>query len=270
MSETRWQPGDTVVLRYVETPDSARIVHAYMGDPAIIAGVPFLSNGRILTTMARPYRVVADNDSFTALHQPANTTMPRWIIDENRYLPNPQVMLASSLRFFFPGKPYDITLFFETSGEVPWFYDQLFEGEGMTPGWRERRRVAGTDSEPKRNGDPGRFRGWYVNLQSPPRRTSYGIDIADLALDIVVRPDRSWYWKDEDELQMALEAGACTPEFASHIRHAGEEVVDLIKTRQTPFDDEWTAWRPPEGWAIETLPDGWQTAPALHEQWWTW
>ena len=114
-----------------------------MGDPASIAGVPFLAGGRILTVMARPYRVVADNDSFTALHQPANTTMPRWIIDESRYLPNPQVMLASSLRFFFPGQALrHHVCSSKPSGEVPWFYDQLFTGEGMTPGWRERRRLA--------------------------------------------------------------------------------------------------------------------------------
>jgi hypothetical protein len=240
MPESRWQPGDVVVLRYVETPESARIIHAYMGDPAMIAGVPFLSNGRILTTMARPYRVVADNDAFTALYQPANTTMPRWNIDEGRYLPNPQVMLASSLRFFFPGKPYDITLFFETSGEVPWFYEPLFTGEGMTPGWRERRKAAGGDSDLKRYGIEGLFRGWYVNLQSPPRRTSYGIDICDLALDIVARPDCSWYWKDEDELQMAVDSRACTPEFAGQIRRAGEEVVAMISSRTPPFDDTWT------------------------------
>src|SRR3954454_7044568 len=182
MHETLWKPGETVVLRYVETPESARIVHAYMGDPASIAGVPFLSGGRILTVAARPYRVVVDNEAFTTLYQPANTTLPRWIIDEQRYLPDPQVTLASTLRFFFSGKPYDITLFFETSGEVPWFYDQLFDGEGMTPGWRERRRVTGAESDPKGNGTDGKFRGWYVNLQSPFRRTSYGFDIADLAL----------------------------------------------------------------------------------------
>ena len=160
MPETFWQPGDTVVLRYVETPESARIIHAYMGDPANIAGVPFLAGGRILTVMARPYRVVADSETLTALHQPAGTTLPRWIIDEQRYLQDPQVTLASTLRFFFPGKPYDVTLFFETSGEVPWFYDQLFEGEGMTPGWRERRRVSGAEGDPRRNGEAGRFRGW--------------------------------------------------------------------------------------------------------------
>ena len=62
---------------------------------------------------------------------------------------------------------------------------------------------------------------------------------------------------------MALDAGACTTEFASQIRRAGEEVIALIEARKTPFDDEWTGWRPPEGWAIADIPDGWQTAPAL-------
>ena len=269
MNEPHWQPGAVVVLRYVETPESASIVHAYMGNPALIAGVPFLKDGRVLTHAARPHRVVEDTPDRLVLYQPAWTPWPRWVIDEGRYLPNSQVSPSANLRVFFPDRPYDVTLFFETSGEVPWFYDQLFDGEGMTPGWRERRRVSEA-IDPVRLGDDGRFRGWYVNLQSPFRRTAYGLDITDLALDIVVRPDRSWYWKDEDELQMALDAGACTPEFASHIRRAGEEVVGLIESRKTPFDDEWTSWRAPDGWAITDTSDGWQNEPALVEQWWQW
>jgi hypothetical protein len=181
----------------------------------------------------------------------------------------PQVTPAANLRIFYPGRPYDVTLFFETAGEVPWFYDQLFEGEGMTPGWRERRRLAEV-ADAIRTGEPGRFRGWYVNLQSPFRRTSYGLDIADLALDIVVRPDRTWYWKDEDELAMGLAAGACTPEFAGHLRRAGESVITLVEAGASPFDDELTSWHAPEDWAIEEMPDGWQTEPALLEQWWDW
>ena len=117
-----------------------------MGDPARIAGVPFLAAGRILTTMARPYRVVADNDTvIVAVSAPRIRRWPRWIIDEDRYVPEPAGRRwRRHCAFFFPGKLYDITLFFETSGEVPWFYDPLFKGEGMTPGWRERRKAAGT------------------------------------------------------------------------------------------------------------------------------
>lgn len=36
------------------------------------------------------------------------------------------------------------------------------------------------------------FRGWYVNLQEPLRRTAVGHDMRDQALDIVIAPDGSW------------------------------------------------------------------------------
>jgi len=45
-----------------------------------------------------------------------------------------------------------------------------------------------------------RFEGWYVNIESPSRRWSHGLDIQDHALDILVKPDRTWSWKDKDEL----------------------------------------------------------------------
>jgi len=238
-----------------------------MGNPASIAGIPFLVNNRIATVAARPYRVIAVTDDYIALYQPEGTKLPRWLIDEQRYLPEPQQTRGASLRLLFPDKAYDVTLFFETAGEIPWFFDALFEADGLTEGWRERRRVsAANDSLGK--GTEGRFRGWYVNLQSPPRRTSYGFDIADLALDIVARPNRSWYWKDEDELAMGLTAEACTPAFVAWLRRTGEGVIKLIEAGTSPFDDEWRNWHPPTGWAIETIPDGWQDPPALVEQWW--
>ncbi|HLF76567.1 MAG TPA: DUF402 domain-containing protein [Dehalococcoidia bacterium] len=262
----RWSLGDVVVLRYVETPVSAGIVHAYMGNPALIAGIPFLVDGRIATVAARPYRVIADTDDFIALYQPEGTKLPRWLIDAKRYLPEPQQTRGASLRLLFPNRAYDVTLFFETDGDIPWFFDGLFEADGLREGWRERRRALTNDS--LRKGKGGRFRGWYVNLQSPPRRTSYGFDIADLALDIVARPDRSWYWKDEDELAMGLAAGACTPAFAAWLRRTGDGVIKLIQEGASPFDDEWRHWRSPGGWTIETIPDGWQDPPALLKQWW--
>jgi protein associated with RNAse G/E len=46
---------------------------------------------------------------------------------------------------------------------------------------------------------PGRHLGWYVNLQCPYRRTPLGIEAMDLMLDIVVEPDMTWRWKDDDE-----------------------------------------------------------------------
>ena len=43
------------------------------------------------------------------------------------------------------------------------------------------------------------FLGWYVNLQSPLRRSPLGFDMTDWALDVWVEPDGRWQWKDEDD-----------------------------------------------------------------------
>jgi hypothetical protein len=99
--------------------------------------------------------------------------------------------------------------------------------------------------------DPGtgEFTGWYVNLEDPVRRWDDGaiggVDTADHALDILVEPDRSWRWKDEDEL--AAKTGH--PDYwdaagAAQIRRNGEAVVELIEAGKFPFDGTWCDLRP--------------------------
>ena len=49
-SQPHFAPGDIVVLRYVETEASARMVRAIMGDAAGTPGqVPFMIDGRVVT-----------------------------------------------------------------------------------------------------------------------------------------------------------------------------------------------------------------------------
>ena len=50
------------------------------------------------------------------------------------------------------------------------------------------------------------FLGWYVNLQAPLRVNGNRFDTTDWALDIVVEPDGTWRWKDEDEFAQAHRA----------------------------------------------------------------
>jgi predicted RNA-binding protein associated with RNAse of E/G family len=52
------------------------------------------------------------------------------------------------------------------------------------------------------------FIGWYVNLQAPLVLNGPRFDTTDWALDIVVEPDGSWQWKDEDDFARAIELGA--------------------------------------------------------------
>jgi hypothetical protein len=100
-------------------------------------------------------------------------------------------------------------------------------------------------------GSPGWiFRGWYVNLQEPLRRSDRGFETRDQFLDIRVAPDRSWEWKDEDELDLAIELGRLTRAQAEAIRREGESVIPAIEARRFPFDDSLLHWRPDASWPV--------------------
>ena len=104
------------------------------------------------------------------------------------------------------------------------------------------------------------FQGWYVNLEEPMQRTAIGFDYMDQTLDIVVSPDLSeWRWKDEDELQQALDAGIVSEETALRIRAEGERVIESMDRRDPPFNGDWERWRPDPGWAVAVLPAGWDS-----------
>ncbi len=101
------------------------------------------------------------------------------------------------------------------------------------------------------------FQGWYVNLQSPIERFDAGIESEDLFLDIVVNPDRSWRWKDEDELVEAVLVGRLDADRARDIRAEGERVATMIDAGEWPFTPEAAMWRPEPEWPIPELPTGW-------------
>ena len=64
-----------------------------------------------------------------------------------------------------------------------------------------------------------------------------GVDIVDQDLDVVVRPDLTWQWKDEDEFAERLA-------FPEHywvsdekaVRAEGERVIRLAEAGAFPFD----------------------------------
>ena len=110
-------------------------------------------------------------------------------------------------------------------------------------------------------GRPGRahsiwlFRGesgWYVQLEQPWHPWRLGFDTEDHALDVLAQPDGSWYWKDEDELETAVQVGFFTPDQAAAIRGEGEAVV-----AEWPFPTGWEDWRPDPTWPLPALPDDW-------------
>ncbi len=98
------------------------------------------------------------------------------------------------------------------------------------------------------------FRGWYLNLQSPLRRSHIGFDLWDQLLDVVVRPDRTWFWKDEDQFEDAIRLDVIGSKEAAGVRAQGES---LIRRLDTLLPTGWEDWRPEPGWPVLELPGGW-------------
>ena len=89
---------------------------------------------------------------------------------------------------------------------------------------------------------------WYINLESDLVRTETGFEYEDHFLDVIVRPDMSsWHWKDEDELEEALERHLVTALQASEFRAEGERAVERLLARKPPYDARWEDWRPSAG-----------------------
>jgi hypothetical protein len=99
--------------------------------------------------------------------------------------------------------------------------------------------------------------GWYVNLQEPFRRTELGFETMDLALDVIIDPDRNWRWKDEDELETFVQRGVFGRETAERVRAEGLEVAGRAERDEPPFSEPWHDWRSDPSWPLPELPDGW-------------
>jgi predicted RNA-binding protein associated with RNAse of E/G family len=68
-------------------------------------------------------------------------------------------------------------------------------------------------------------------MQRPMRRNSIGFEAMDLMLDVVVEPDLSWRWKDDDEFEEIVRCGIFDSELAHRVRSAAEAVIDDIENR---------------------------------------
>jgi len=94
--------------------------------------------------------------------------------------------------------------------------------------------------------------GWYVNLQAPLVVRGTTFDTTDWVLDVVVDPDGTWRWKDEDEFAYAIELGVFDGMDPVAVRGEGERVVAA-----RPWPTGWEDWRPPAEWSPLALPEGW-------------
>ncbi len=90
---------------------------------------------------------------------------------------------------------------------------------------------------------------WYVNFERPLRRSPVGFDTFDEKLDLIVRPDGSYAWKDEDELEQAAALGLLDP---NEVRAEAQRVLE-----EWPFPTGWEDFRPDPSWQIPEFPDGW-------------
>lgn len=100
--------------------------------------------------------------------------------------------------------------------------------------------------------------GWYVNLERPWRRHGGAIETMDHELDIVIAPDRSWEWKDEDRLAEWVAGGAHPQEEADGFRADGERYVrERLEPWTGPLATGWETWRPDPSWTVPELPDDW-------------
>ena len=95
----------------------------------------------------------------------------------------------------------------------------------------------------------GELEHWYVNFEQPLRRTPLGFDTFDEKLDLIVRPDGSYRWKDEDELEQAAARRAARP--GRRALRGGP------RPPRWPFPTGWEDWRPDPAWPIPQLPEGW-------------
>jgi len=142
-------------------------------------------------------------------------------------------------------------------GRHPWYGREHWSGHGVLqlqrPG--EAHAIWIFWHGPERE-----FRGWYVNLQEPFRRTAVGIDTQDHELDIVLAPDGAWEWKDEELVEPWIERGRWTAEQVAAIRAEGARVAAEFEAGRRWWSDEWAHWEPDPGWVVPELPEAWDRA----------
>lgn len=180
----------------------------------------------------RPTRVVEANDNYVLLWQPAGVGVlsgwhpdgksPRDVSLERRFEPGwstvPEVWEGSSVLYLM--RP-------EKWSSVHWFFDE-----------------------------EGRFRNWYVNVETPGEPTSQSWDTDDLELDVVIQPDRTWHFKDEDEFEAACKAGAINPKAADRAQREAEEMAAAAEKGTGPFSGIWTDFTPGKDWRRPVLLPG--------------
>lgn len=173
-------------------------------------------------------RVVSDTEDLLALHIPRGAPHLRWgVNDEGQRVLVPAEWRREVLRLMFPGAHHSVWLFWENDADRTFLH-------------------------------------YYVNFEEPYRRTAISVDTNDHTLDIVITPDRTWRWKDEEEFEQRVREGVFSEPFAVSVREEARKVLSMLDQDLPPFSSGWEEWRP-EGTAslIPALPARWRDEPAV-------
>jgi hypothetical protein len=141
----------------------------------------------------------------------------------------------------------------------PWSHKDRWHGHGVLqlqrPGEMHAVWVFWTGPERE-------FAAWYVNVQEPFRRSRLGFDTQDLELDIVVSPDGSWRYKDDERLEGWMKRGRWTASEVAEIRAEASRVAGLLEDGNRWWSEDWAAWRPDPTWPEPTVPAAWDRTSA--------
>jgi protein associated with RNAse G/E len=100
----------------------------------------------------------------------------------------------------------------------------------------------------------GTFLGWYVNFEHPATPNPAGLETMDLVLDLVVRPNRQWDWKDRTDFDEAARRGILDASLLETFEAVADLVLAQLASRSGPFDESWCTWRPDPSWPRPVLP----------------
>lgn len=98
---------------------------------------------------------------------------------------------------------------------------------------------------------------YYINFQLPFKRNTSAADILDLDLDLIIRPDFSFEWKDVEDYQNAISHGFILPEWSKEIESATDEVMKRLEKRKYPFDGSLLDWKPDPAWQSPKALENW-------------
>jgi hypothetical protein len=99
-------------------------------------------------------------------------------------------------------------------------------------------------------GADGSFKHWYVNLERTIGWNGASFDMVDHKLDLIITPDATVRWKDEDELEQAASLNLLD---ATDVRMDAAQLLE-----RWPFPTGWERFRPEPEWPLPALPLGWE------------